>query len=250
MSYGIGFSVGPLGINLLPLGEWAPFLANGLLFAVVILLMVGVPAAQLEPAAKTKAAENRFITVYRAAWFALIPSLVYGIMEASMSSSFPLYALRISLNEDWISILLLAFGIGSLILQLPLGTLSDRIGRKPVLIACGMIGGVCFLAVPAAGNRIWLLCVLFVVAGGVVGSFFSLGLAYAADVLPRAVLPAANLAASVHFSIGSILGPAMGGYGIRYVSAHSIFLFLGFAHLLFALSGFLFRPKADPVVET
>ncbi len=240
MSYGIGFSLGPLGINLLPLGESVPFLVNGVFFAVAAALMLGVPQARPEPAARTAEAENRFVTAYRA-WFALIPSLLYGVMEASMNSSFPLYALRIDLNEDWISLLLLAFGMGALALQLPLGMLSDRIGRKPVLIGCSLIGSAAFLAVPAAGSRIWLLFVLFAAAGGVVGSFFSLSLAYAADLLPKAVLPAANLIASIHYSIGSILGPAMGGCGIRYVSDHSMFWFLGFSFLLFALSGFLFR---------
>ena len=243
MSYGIGFSVGPLGINLLGFGDPVPFLVLFALFLVVLLPLLRLPNERPEHPAKSETAGNRFVATYRMAWFVLIPGLLYGLMEASMNSSFPLYGLRIQLSADWISLLLLAFGIGGLVLQLPLGVLSDRVGRKPVLMGCGLIGAAAFLAVPLAGGSLWLLFLLFAAAGGFVGSFYSLGLAYAADILPRPILSAANVIASIHFSIGSVLGPTLGGYGIRYVSIHSVFLFMGFAFLLFTLLGFLFRPQ-------
>ncbi|WP_424765641.1 MFS transporter [Paenibacillus sp. sgz302251] len=243
MAYGIGFSLGPLGINLLPFGTAVPFVVTSLFFFAVLLLMLRMRNELPETVKKSKTAENRFITTYRIAWFVLIPGFLYGFMEASMNSNFPLYALRIDLSQHWISLLLLAFGIGSLILQLPLGIWSDKVGRKPILIACGLIGSLVFFAVPAAGDNVAILFVLFAIGGGVVGSFYSLGLAYAADILPRSILPAANVIASIHFSIGSIMGPTLGGYGIRYVSIHSIFLFLGLSFLLFVLLGFWFRPS-------
>ncbi|WP_407944596.1 MFS transporter [Paenibacillus swuensis] len=244
MAYGIGFSIGPLGINLLPYGEAVPFIVSGVFFAVVLILVLRLPNSYPEWAGKEINQEgNRFIRTYRIAWFALIPTFLYGFMEASMNSNFPLYGLRIDLNQQWISLLLLAFGVGTLVLQLPLGIWSDKVGRKPVLMVTGFIGSLLFFAIPAAGDHLVLLFVFFICAGGVVGSFYSLGLAYCADVLPRNILPAANVIASIQFSIGSITGPLLGGYGIRYVSISSIFLFLGMAYLLFTLSGLAFRPR-------
>jgi len=250
MAYGLGFSLGPLGINLLPLGRAVPFLVTSLFFVSVLLLLLRMSNEIPERTKKGAANEKRFLATYRIAWFVLIPGLLYGLMEASMNSSFPLYGLRMDLNQQWISLLLLSFGVGALILQLPLGIWSDKIGRKPVLIVCGLVGSLAFFAVPAAGSNVALLFVLIVIAGGVVGSFYTLGLAYAADILPRAKLPAANVIASIHFSIGSIMGPTLGGYGMHYISVHSIFLFLGTAFLLFALLGFVFRPnrKAEAAV--
>lgn len=243
MAYGVGFSLGPLGINLLALGEAAPFLIVGALFAAVLALVLRLPNELPERAPQAATAENRFVRSYRLAWFALIPPLLYGIMEATMNSSFPLYALRIGLAREWISLLLLTFGAGSIVLQLPLGVWSDRIGRKPVLMACGAAGAVLFLLVPAAGDSLVWLFVLFAVAGGIVGSFYSLGMACVADLVPKPILPAAGVLASVHYSTGSVFGPVVGGYGIRYVSLHSIFLFLGAAFLLFAASGLRFKPR-------
>jgi MFS family permease len=208
-----------------------------------MLLALKLPHENPEMPKRGEAGRKRYLTIYRLAWFALIPAILFGLMESSMNSTFPLYGLRTGLDQHWISLLLLAFGIGSLILQLPLGILSDKAGRKPVLMLCGIAGAFSFLAIPFAGDAIAVLMLLFIVAGGAVGSFFSLGLAYAADILPKEILPAANVAGSIHFSIGSIMGPLLGGYGLSYLSDNSLFLLLGSAFLIFSLLGFAFRPK-------
>lgn len=243
MSYGLGFSLGPLGINLLQFGKAVPFLVSGTFFITVLLLVLRMKNELPEAPKLSEATGNRFVKTYRIAWFVLIPGFLFGLMEASMNSNFPLYGMRIDLGQQWISLLLVSFGIGSLILQLPLGIWSDKIGRKPILIACGIVGSITFSLIPVAHDNIPLLFVLFIISGGVVGSFYSLGLAYAADVLPRSILPAANILTSIHFSIGSILGPTLGGFGIKYIAPYSIFLFLGSAFLVFALLGFAFKPK-------
>jgi len=243
MAYGLGFSIGPLGINLLQAGRHVPFLVSGFIFLSVMLLALKLPHENPEMPKRGEAGRKRYLTIYRLAWFALIPAILFGLMESSMNSTFPLYGLRTGLDQHWISLLLLAFGIGSLILQLPLGILSDKAGRKPVLMLCGIAGAFSFLAIPFAGDAIAVLMLLFIVAGGAVGSFFSLGLAYAADILPKEILPAANVAGSIHFSIGSVMGPLLGGYGLSYLSDNSLFLLLGSAFLLFSLLGFAFCPK-------
>ncbi|WP_055108013.1 MFS transporter [Paenibacillus ihumii] len=247
MSYGIGFSIGPLAIRLLPYGQLVPFLLLVLLFALVALLVYWkipntVPDKMDE--SKEPAVERKTIRIYRLAWFALIPSLLYGYMEAAMNSNFPIYGLRTGLTAGDISTLLPFFGIGGLILQLPLGYLSDRFGRKIILMLAGSLGGLLFLIVPLIGSHFFGLMLIFMVTGGLVGSFFSLGLAYAADILPRHLLPTANVIASIHFNLGSIVGPNLGGIAMHYGSAGLLFVFLGLLYLAFTVSGFVFRPDA------
>ncbi|REE70614.1 putative MFS family arabinose efflux permease [Paenibacillus taihuensis] len=241
MAYGIGFSIGPMGINFTSIGKWLPFALNTGLFVVIMLLVTRLPSVYPERAEKLETSTNRYWRTYRIAWFALLPAILYGLMEATMNSNFPLYGLRIHLSKEMISMLLPALGVGSLIVMFPLGMLSDRIGRKPVLMACAIAAGMMFFMVPLAGNNAPLLFVLLGLIGGCIGSFFSLGLAYAADLLPRELLPASNVIASIHFSIGSLLGPGISGIGIQYISEKSMFLMLGGAFTLFALIGPLFR---------
>ncbi|WP_322922112.1 MFS transporter [Paenibacillus campi] len=246
ISYGIGFSIGPLGISLLDWGMAAPFLLMTAMFMIVALLVWWkLPSGGPGRGAEVKPEKGRFARSYRLAWYALIPALLYGYMEAAMNSNFPVYGLRTGLSTAQIAFLLPFIGVGGLMLQLPLGILSDRWGRKRVLMLAGALGGVLFMLVPFAGTRLLGIALLFAVAGGLVGSFFSLGLAYAADVLPRTYLPAANVLASFHFNFGSIVGPAIGGRGIELGSAASLFWVMGGCYVIFALLGLLFRQKQN-----
>lgn len=248
MSYGIGFSIGPLAIRLLPYGQLVPFLLLAILFALVALLvylqMPDTMPDKLDEGKGKASGSRKTLRIYRLAWFALIPSVLYGYMEAAMNSNFPIYGLRTGLTAGEIATLLPFFGIGGLILQLPLGYLSDRYGRKIILMIAGSLGGLLFLIVPLIGNDYFGLLVIFMLTGGLVGSFFSLGLAYAADILPRHLLPTANVIASIHFNIGSIAGPNLGGAAMHFGSAGLLFVILGLFYLTFSVAGLLFRPEA------
>ncbi|MBV6713077.1 MFS transporter [Paenibacillus chitinolyticus] len=243
MAYGVGFSIGPAGINLLALGSYAPFLTVAVFYTVVILLLQRLPDQKVRSEGKESPAQKRYGIAAKIAWFALIPTFLYGYTEAVLNSSFPLYGLRLGLSDTSVSMLLPLVGFGGLILQLPLGMLSDKIGRKPVLLAAAAMGAAAFLAVPFAGSSVWGIGLLLLTAGGMIGSFFSLGLAYAADLLPRELLPSANVIGSILFSIGSVVGPNLGGLGIQYISLSSLFFLLGSVYVLFVLTGLAVRTR-------
>ncbi|MEC0204994.1 MFS transporter [Paenibacillus lautus] len=243
MSYGLGFSIGPLGIPLLKYGEAVPFIILAVLF-LFILLVVLFKLPNLKPEKNENGEQQpagRYLKSYRLAWFALIPAFLYGYMEAGINSNFPVYGLRSGFTLGEISALLPFVGIGGLVLQLPLGIWSDKFGRKRVLTIAGIVGGCCFLLIPAAGTNFWATLILLTLAGGLVGSFFSLGLAYAADILPRVLLPAANVVASFHFNAGSIAGPNAGGAIMETGWNGGIFVLLGGLYILFACTGLWFK---------
>ncbi|GGO07147.1 MFS transporter [Saccharibacillus kuerlensis] len=250
MSYGIGFSVGPLGIGLVNYGEYVPFVLLAFLFLLVLIFVIRfLPEYRPEREAQHSRGFARFPRIYRFAWFALIPAFLYGYMEASLNGNFPVYALRTGLSTENIALLLLCTGIGGLILQLPLGMLSDRVGRRPILIMAGICGGLLFALVPMAGTNLWANIALFLAAGGLVGSFYSLGMAYAADILPKGLIPSANVIASFHFSIGSMAGPGIGGYSMQHGSPFLLFWIMGGAYICFGLMGFFFRGETSKNIE-
>lgn len=243
MSYGLGFSIGPLGIPLLKYGEAVPFLILAVLF-LFILLVVLFKLPNLKPEKSEQGEQQpagRYLKSYRLAWFALIPAFLYGYMEAGINSNFPVYGLRSGFTLGEISTLLPFVGIGGLLLQLPLGIWSDKFGRKRVLTIAGIVGGASFLLIPVAGTNFWATLLLLTLAGGLVGSFFSLGLAYAADILPRVLLPAANVVASFHFNAGSIAGPNAGGAIMETGWNGGIFVLIGGLYILFACTGLWFK---------
>lgn len=237
LSYGIGFGIGPLGLILLPIQYWLPFLV-----AVVLFMLVYFPVLKLEnqkpEVFEEMKKEKRYGKVYAFAGIALMPMFIYGFLEATLNASFPIYGLRINMTEALVSMILSSFIFGSLLFQFPLGYLSDRIGRKRVLFIATFFGGVSFFLIPFAQSTI-IIFILFVLAGGFVGSLYSLGLAYVADLIPISLLPTANIIATIHFGVGSILGPYFGGLSIERVSPESLFYLIAVVVLSFPLLGFI-----------
>lgn len=237
LSYGIGFGIGPLGLLLLRYGNWVPFAV-----AVTLFLFILIPILKLDnekpEEIQESVKEKRYIKVYALAGIALMPMFIFGLLESTLNNSFPIYGLRVGLSEANVSILLSSFVIGSLIFQLPLGIISDKVGRRKVLIIITLLGGLLFMLVPSVSDT-KMLFVIFVLAGGLLGSLFSLGLAYVADLVPVVLLPTANIIASIHFGIGSMIGPYFSGTLISTVSPDSLFYFLSISILTFTFLAIL-----------
>jgi len=117
-----------------------------------------------------------------------------------------------------------------------IGNLSDRFGRRPVLILSLAMLGVDYLITALAPTIFWLFVGRFL--SGIAGAAYPTANAYIADVSPPEKRAANFGLVGAAFGIGFVVGPAIGGllgqYGARvpfYVSAG-----IAFAN---ALYGFL-----------
>jgi DHA1 family tetracycline resistance protein-like MFS transporter len=90
------------------------------------------------------------------------------------------------------------------------GALSDRFGRRPVVLLSNAGLGLDYILMALAPNLSWLF--LGRVISGIASSSFSTAGAYIADVTPLEKRAAAFGMIGVAFGLGFILGPALGGW--------------------------------------
>ncbi|NLR69541.1 TCR/Tet family MFS transporter [Novosphingobium sp. ERN07] len=90
-----------------------------------------------------------------------------------------------------------------------IGNLSDRFGRRPVLLGAVLMLGLDYLLQALAPNFGWL--VIGRLLAGVTGASFSAGYAYIADVTPPEKRAANFGMMGLAFGIGFVVGPALGG---------------------------------------
>jgi MFS family permease len=218
-------------------------LAIALFYLAAFLMLTRLKNDFPEPSEQTANKENRYAAVIRLGWMALLPSFIYGYLEVTLNVNFPVYAIRSGITPEWVSIILPAFVVGSLALQMPLGKWSDLIGRKKVMMLCAAVGGGAFAFFPLAGSNVWMMMALLTIAGAAVGSFYSLGLAFSADILPSGMVPTAGIIASMNFSAASILAPNINGYMIGYLWPGSMFVAIGALLGMFTLAGFFFQSR-------
>ena len=238
MSFSIGFGSGPLFVPLIEVFEALPFIISGLLclvaWSLVFFLDNDFPEVSVGAMA-SKGTLGRFKAALVIAWVAFLPPLGYGFLEASIHAIYPVYALRQSIEVGMVSIMLAAFSVGAIATQLPLGALSDRIGRKNVLLFGLMGGALTFGAASFFETQAWLTVAFFAAAGMCVGSMFSLGISFMADLLPKELLPTGNLLCGIAFSIGSLSGPFLGGLFIEHAGGLSFLLLISVMLLLLFL---------------
>ena len=91
-----------------------------------------------------------------------------------------------------------------------LGNLSDRYGRRPVLLACLFAFGCDYLLQGLAPNLGWL--VVGRIIAGLTGASYAAAYAYLADVTEPKDRAAAFGTMGMAFGFGFIIGPALGGF--------------------------------------
>lgn len=90
-----------------------------------------------------------------------------------------------------------------------IGNLSDRFGRRPVLLAAILAMGLDYV-LQALAPAFWWLIIGRLVAGAT-GASFSAAYAYVADVTPPEKRAASFGLMGMAFGIGFVVGPALGG---------------------------------------
>ncbi|WP_203248615.1 MULTISPECIES: MFS transporter [Sporosarcina] len=240
LSFGTGFAVGPLFVPLINVFEGLPFIVSGVLCMLAWSLVFRLKN-EFPDVIKGKAVEERFFTRFKAtiavAWLAFLGPFGYGFLESSLNAMYPVYALRSGIDLTSVSLILVSFSLGGMVSQLPLGMLSDKIGRRPVFLMAFGGGAASFFAASTVGTSSIAVMSMFFIAGLFVGSIFSLGISYMSELTPKHLLPTGNLLCGIFFSIGSLTGPFLGGIFLEFEASFSYLLLISiFLGTLFVLA--------------
>ena len=116
--------------------------------------------------------------------------------------------------EPWqVTLLFAVYSAGQFIGELFWGRLSDRIGRRPVLLITIVAAGLGYLALAFSPN-IWAAVAVRAASGFFSGNM-SVIQAYIVDVSPRERLPQRLGLVGTSFNVGFVVGPALGGLMAR-----------------------------------
>ncbi|WP_314062870.1 MFS transporter [uncultured Vagococcus sp.] len=122
-----------------------------------------------------------------------------------------------------------------------LGALSDRYGRRPVLLLC-LLGSAIGYFIFGLGGALWVLFLGRIIEG-ITGGSISTIFAYFADIIPREERTKYFGWMSAVVGIGSAIGPTLGGLLAHF--GYSVPLFFGaIITLLNVLYGYFFMPES------
>ena len=155
----------------------------------------------------------------------------------------PLYAEHFGASPLVIGLLLGVYSLMQSIFAPILGRLSDRIGRRPVLLL-SLLGTSLGFLIMGLAQTLQLLFLARII-DGITGGNLSTAQAYIADVTPTEERSRGMGLIGAAFGLGFIFGPAIGGLLSR-VSPGAPFLFAAGLALLNALAVYAFLPESLP----
>jgi MFS family permease len=187
---------------------------------------------------------------------AYISVFAYGLDESVPAYLAQNYALKNGLGADVAAYTLTAAALGNILIPIPAGLVSDRIGRLAPLTACALIASVTSWAVPLTLGDPKLFLAALLVCAGAAGTVYGLALAMIGDRFQGADLVVANAGFGIVYAVGSIIGPIMNGAAMDTLNSHglmvasgSIFGLLSLFLIVRGLSGMLWRSKQSHRAE-
>jgi MFS family permease len=163
----------------------------------------------------------------------------------------PVFGQRLHLGDDGIAFLMSATILGGVMLQWPIGHLSDRLDRRSVLILTSF-------ATAAAAVLITYIVVLgypgliltSFLYGGLMFALYSISVAHTNDHLMPGQVLAATQGLLLVFGIGALCGPVLGGIAMASLGPPGLPAMSAITTVALALFGvFRVTRKAAPAID-
>jgi len=134
-----------------------------------------------------------------------------GIFSAQFGMS-SVYGAEAGLSVAQISTFVATFFIGAVLLQYPIGWMSDRIDRRYLIIVVSIIGGLGCVLGMLMGHVFTLLLASAFIIGGMANPLYSLLIAHTNDFLEHENMAAASGGLIFINGLGAVLGPVITGW--------------------------------------
>jgi MFS transporter, DHA1 family, tetracycline resistance protein len=146
-------------------------------------------------------------------------------------------------QAHWVGVMFVIFSLASFFCAPVLSALSDRYGRRPILLL-GFCGLAINFFITALATSLWMLVVSRIIGGGMQANA-AVAQAYVADISSPEERTKRFGALGAMFGIGFILGPAVGGV-LGGIDVHYPFFAAGTLALINLLYGFVVLPESLP----
>lgn len=190
--------------------------------------------------------------LYRISPLGVVGILLMGAVFSAQFGMAAVFGTEAGLSVGQLSIFISMMYVGGLMLQFPIGWISDRVERRRLILAVAAIGAVGAL-VPVAmpGSYMALLVAAFLI-GGTANPLYALIIAYTNDFLEPDDMPAASAGLMFVNGVGAIAGPLVTGWAMGVFGPNGFFVYL--TAVLFVLVSYgLWRTTqraAVPVEDT
>ena len=175
--------------------------------------------------------------------------LLGGVFSAQFGMA-AVFGAEAGLSVGQISMFVASFFVGALVLQYPIGWLSDRMDRRVLIFSSALICGIGGILGFVLIDFFAMLLIAGVLVGGMSNPLYSLLIAYTNDFLEHDDMAAAAGGMVFINGLGAVAGPLITGWFMGLVGPRGFFLFIaGLMLTMAAYAAYRMTQRAAPSVE-
>ena len=239
------------GQQLLPVPDRSGYALFVLSSVLVSLAVIAVAAVPVRGPRRPRPTRVSLAALFRVSPFAVTGAVGSGLALGAFYGLAPLFTVRLGMSLSDTALFMTATIVGGVLLQWPLGALSDRLERRIVLAGVAVaVAAVAIAIVHLAEVRTDLLVYLAPLFGGFIFTIYPISVAQANDRIER---PEERVSVSggliIVYGLAAAVGPLLGAWTMSAFGASGLFLFIAFVGKALAAMA-LFRVwRRAPVEE-
>lgn len=168
-----------------------------------------------------------FRRLYEASPLGCVGIFLMGGVFAALAGMSSVWGAAIGLSVAQISLYVAAIYTGGLILQYPLGWVSDRVDRRKMVMILAAIGAATTIFVVVVQPGTVILALAGAILGGVAHPIYAMLLAYTNDYLDQSDMAAASAGLLFIYGLGSLGGPMITGWLMGVVGPDGYWIYMG-----------------------
>ncbi|KPQ15398.1 MAG: Major Facilitator Superfamily/Sugar (and other) transporter [Rhodobacteraceae bacterium HLUCCO18] len=220
-------------------------------FAPILLSVTPAPASEI-------ARPMSFRELFSGTPLGAIGIFLLGSIYATQSGMSAVFGSEIDMTANEIALFVAMLFGGALVLQYPIGWLSDRLDRRKVILGTAVMGAVASALgwvagstlITVGGGSLWPIMAAAFLAGGMTTPLYALLLAYTNDFLSAEDMPAASGGLVFTFGLGAILGPLLTGWAMQGLGPNAFWLVIGATFVTMALyAAYRMTQRATPPAQ-
>lgn len=174
--------------------------------------------------------------LYRYSPLGIVGAIGTGVGNAILVSMGAVYGIALGMSVANVTLLLVATQIGALIMQWPIGHLSDRFDRRTIITIVTFAAGiVALLCIGVQALKGWPLLVMIGILGGLNLPMYALCIAHTNDHLNPSQMIAASGSLVLANGLGASIGPLMAAQFMNFTGPMGFLLSISLVHILIGL---------------
>ena len=176
-----------------------------------------------------------FRQLYRASPLGCVGMFLLGGVFSAQFGMAAVWGTQAGLNVRDLSVFVASIYVGGLLLQFPIGWMSDKMDRRKLILGLAAAGAA-VLTVPVLVDVPYaFLLVVGMLMGGISNPLYSLLLAYVNDYLDKSDMASASAGLMFINGLGAISGPIITGWMMGAIGPSGFFLFMAVIFAVLAI---------------